>query len=186
MTSAVVVASLTLAFAGCGGGTASPAPKPAAATFGEFRTGYCSAWESIFLAVGNPDTGSGSELSDALDKAIADGNPVTVELAARQIRDELDTGRRHVAFAAGWEPAAAPMAKMDHLFLAFEAMVETSRAAASEGPVVARKKAQAAFEAAGAIEAWTAILTPESWTAVNAARPSGVPSRNCGDLPIGM
>lgn len=180
------VAIAALIVAACGTGSASPTPAPVATSFQEFRAGFCAAWESLFLAVGNPDTASGSELSDALDKAIVDGDAIAIEVAAGKVQDELEIGRSQVAYAAGWEPAAAPMAHMDRLFVGFEAMIEAQRAAASEGAAAAAGKGQAAFEAAGALDAWRAILTPASWSAVDASRPAGVSSENCGDLPVGM
>ena len=170
--------------AACGGGTASPTPPPGATTFEEFRTANCAAWESMFLAVGNPDTASGSELSHALEDAIAGGDFATADLTAAAIRDELEAGRAHVAVAAAWQPGAAPMAQLDRVLAAFETYVAAERAAGDDGLAAAKQKAQDAFEGTGAIEAWQLLLTPETWAEVNAARPAGVEPRPCGDLPI--
>ena len=170
--------------AACGGGTASPTPPPGATTFEEFRTANCAAWESMFLAVGNPDTASGSELSHALEDAIDGGDFATADLTAAAIRDELEAGRAHVAVAAAWQPGAAPMAQLDRVLAAFETYVAAERAAGDDGLAAAKQKAQDAFEGTGAIEAWQLLLTPETWAEVNAARPAGVEPRPCGDLPI--
>ena len=181
LTAAFVVITV---LAACGGGTASPTPRPGATTFAEFRTANCAAWESLFRGVGNPDTASGSDLSHALEDAIDGGDMAAVELNAAAIRDELEAGREHVAFAAAWAPGAAPMAQMDKLLIAFEAYVENERGAATEGLAAAKQKGQAAFEAVGAIEAWGLLLTPATWAEVNAARPADMQPQPCGDLPI--
>ena len=175
---------MATALAACGGGIAGPTRSPGATTFEEFRTANCAAWESMFLAVGNPDTASGSDLSHALEDAIAGGDVATADLQAQAIRDELEAGRVHAAVAASWRPGAVPMAQMDKVLVAFEVYIEAERAAAAEGLAVARGEGQAAFEAAGALEAWGLLLTPDTWAEVNAARPAGIQPRPCGDLPI--
>ena len=174
----------TVIVAACGGGAASPTPPPGATNFEEFRTANCAAWESMFLAVGNPDTGSGSDRSHAFEDAIAGRDLATADLEAAAIRDELETGRAHVAVAASWPPGAEPMAQLDRVLVAFEAYVEAERAAAGKGLSAAKQEAQAAFEATGALEAWSLLLTPDTWAEVNAARPAGVQPERCGDLPI--
>ncbi|MEW5990252.1 MAG: hypothetical protein AB1736_02755 [Chloroflexota bacterium] len=178
---AVLVAAVVAA---CGGGVAGPTPRPGATSFQEFRTANCAAWESMFLAVGNPDTASGSELSLALDDAIASGDLATADLKAAAIRAELEAGRGHAAVAGAWPPAAVPMTQLDRVFVAFEAYVEAERAAAGKGLSVAKQEAQAALMATGAGEAWRLLLTPETWAEVNAARPANVRPERCGDLPI--
>jgi hypothetical protein len=168
----------------CGGGSASPTLPPGATSFEEFRTASCAAWESLFRSVGNPDTAAGSELSHALEDAIARGDSATADQKAAAIHEELEAGRAHVAVAAAWAPGAAPMAQLDRVLVAFETYVAAERAAGGDGLTAAREKAQAAFEAAGAIEAWQLLLTPETWAEVNAARPAGLQPQPCGDLPI--
>jgi hypothetical protein len=181
LTAALLIAMIV---AGCGGAPASPSTRPGATTFEEFRTANCAAWESMFLAVGNPDTASGSELSHALEDAIAGGDFATADRNAAAIREELETGRAHVAVAMSWPPSAAPMAQLDRVLVAFEVYIEAERAAAGKGLSAAKQEAQAAFEAAGALEAWGLLLTPDTWAEVNAARPAGVQPQPCGDLPI--
>lgn len=138
----------------------------------------------MFLAVGNPDTASGSELSLALDDAITSGDLAATDQKAAAIRAELEAGRVHVAVAASWPPGAAPMTQLDRVLAAFEVYVEAERAAASKGLNAAKQDAQAAFVAAGAVEAWSLLLAPETWAEVNAARPAGAQPERCGDLPI--
>lgn len=177
---------IVLVVAACGAGSASPTPVPVAASFGEFRTAFCLSWEALFRAVGNPDTGSGSELSKALDEAISSGNLVEVALQADKIQAELEAGRRQIAFAAGFEPGTAIMHEMDRLFAGFQALVEARQAAAGEGEAAANLRGQAAFEASGALEAWTALLNQEAWRPLEAARPAGEVSTQCENVPVSM
>ncbi|HEX5588832.1 MAG TPA: hypothetical protein VFX65_00890 [Candidatus Limnocylindrales bacterium] len=182
----LLTVSLVLTACGAGGPGASPTGTPGATSFAEFREAFCATWASIFTAVGNPDAGSGSELSDAFEAAIERGDLVTAEAKALEIRNELEAGRRHAAFGGAWEPAAAGMGHLDRLLVAFGAYIEAQRAAAAAGAGPAQERAQAAFEAAGGMDAWTSVLTPETWAAAASARPADAPFENCGDLPIGM
>lgn len=182
----LLTVSLILAACATGGAGSSPTSRPGATSFAEFRDAFCGTWEAIFTAVGNPDTGGGSELSDAFEAAIERGDVLATEAKALEIRNELETGRRHAAFGAAWEPAAVGMGHLDRLLVAFTTLIEAQRAAAAEGAGPARQQAQAAFEAAGGLDAWTAVLTQETWAAAVAARPAGAPYENCGDLPVGM
>jgi hypothetical protein len=70
---------------------------------------------------------------------------------------ELETGRRHAAAAARWQPATGAMAQMDRLLVAFEAMTTAKRAVAARVPGAADP--QKAFEQAGGVQAWTAVLS---------------------------
>jgi hypothetical protein len=180
----LIAALLVGAVVAACGGAASPTPHPGATTFEEFRTANCAAWEALFRGVGNPDTAAGSELSLALEAAIEAGDEATVTDKAAAIRAELEAGREHAAFAGAWEPGAAPMAAMDDVLVAFEAYVEAERAAAGDGLAAAKQAGQAAFEAAGAIEAWGRLLTQATWAEMQSARPAGAEPRQCGDLPI--
>ena len=181
-----LVAGLAIAtlVAACGGGSASPTLRPGATSFEEFRTANCEAWEAMFEGVGNPDTAGGSELSHALDDAIAGGDMAAVERNAAAIHDVLEAGRERAAFAGSWAPGAAPMIQMDRVLVAFEVYIEAERAAAANGLSAAKQAGQAAFEAAGAMEAWGLLLTPATWAQFNAARPADDQPRPCGDLPI--
>jgi hypothetical protein len=156
----------------------SPTPVPAATSFAEYAVGFCAAWEALFLAVGNPDTGSGSVLSKALDDAVAAKDGTAAEELAAEITSELESGRHAVAYAGGWPPAAPMMAQLDRVFVGFEVMTAAHVPVAKGEPDAADP--QAALERSGAIEAWTAML--EAYRALGALRPAGV--QRCGDLPI--
>jgi hypothetical protein len=64
------LAILVLTAAGC---SAPAASSVAPATFEEFAANACDAFSAMFRAVGNPDAGTDSELSKALDEAIRRG-----------------------------------------------------------------------------------------------------------------
>jgi hypothetical protein len=181
-----VVGSIVLVVAACSIGAPSPTPMPAATSFGEYRTAFCLSWEALFRAVGNPDTGQGSELSDAMDDAIARNEFGQADVLAARIKAELEAGRRQVEFAGGFAPGAAMMVETDRFFIAYEAMIEAKRAAAREGLTAATDKGQAAFEAAGGLDAWRAMMLPETWSALDAARPPGEEQQTCENVPIGI
>jgi hypothetical protein len=157
---AAIVLSMIVVFAaaGCGGGTPGATPMPVATTADEFAEAWCSSLEAMARAIGNPDTAGDSKLSAALDVAIERADYAGVEQVAAQMRAELETGRRLAVVAAGWQPGAATMVQLDRLILAFEAMVEAKRAAASQGLGAADGLAQTAFEQAGGLEAWQGMF----------------------------
>lgn len=180
------LALILLVAGACASDRVASTSVPVATSFDDVHAAYCSAWKALFQAVGNPDTASGSELTRAMDAAIGSGDASAVEAVARAIREELETGRRHVGFAAGWQPAGAPMAQLDRIFVAFEAMIEAKRSAAGQGLDVARAHGQAAFEAAGGLDAWNALLERSTWAEVEAARPSGLGQRSCDGIPVSL
>lgn len=159
-----------------GTGPPSPTPRPAATSFDEYAPAFCSAFQALFRAVGNPDTAADSELSKALDDAVAAGDAASADEVAAKVMSELETGRQHAAFARGWTPAAPMMAHMDWVFIAFEAMTEAKRTAAKAPGSV---DPQAVLEQAGGVDAWIALLT--AWPTI-AERPDGV--QPCADVPI--
>lgn len=173
----------TLALAGCAGAS-SPSPPPVATSYVEFHEALCLAWDSLFAAVGNPDTGEGSALSKGLEQAIEVRDLDRADRLALEMRGEIAEGRGWIAVAAGWAPAAPLAVPMDRLFSAMDASIEARRAAASDGLQVASEKAQGALEAAGGLEAWRAIMTPETWQAIGAARPPGTEAQACPNVPI--
>ena len=120
---------------------------PTAITFQEFHESYCSAWESLFRAVGNPDIGDGSVLTDEMDAAITSGDVASVDRVAAEITSELETGRKEIARATGWTPASPLMAELDRVFVGFEKMTEAKRAAAGQGLDVARTTGQETLRA---------------------------------------
>lgn len=160
--------------------TPSPTGPPPATSFEEYAVAFCSAWDSLFRAVGNPDTGVGSELSDALDAAVERRDELAAERLAGEITTKLEAGRRFAAAAGGWAPAAPMMTEMDRVFAAFEAMTAAKVAVAAEAPGAVDP--QVALEQAGGIEAWTAMLMAAQAMAL--ARPADQTAEPCANVPI--
>jgi hypothetical protein len=179
----VFVALFAVGGAACGVGAPSPdpspTPRPPASAFDEYATAFCAAWAALFTAVGNPDTAEGSVLSKALDDAVAAENRPEAERLAAEITAGLESGRRHAKVAGGWPPAAPAMVEFDRVFVAFEAMIAAKAAAATvtADPV----DPQAAFEQAGGVEAYFAMIEAMR------SRPSAGQARSqqCPDLPVG-
>jgi hypothetical protein len=188
---ALAIVAVLVAACGSGGpaATTSSAPVPSATaaratSFAEFRDGYCAAWSSIFRAVGNPDTGSSSDLTAALDAAIKAGDAAAIERVTGEILDELRRGRAQVAYAGGWPPASGTMAAMDRFFLAYEAWIDAYRSNASRGDTAAKEAAQAAFTEAGGIDAWHAM--GEAAGPIQSARPVNEPPAACPGIPVSL
>ena len=174
------MALVTLVIGACGSAAVTASPRPArAASFDEYAVAFCSAFDSMFRAIGNPDTGEGSELTAELDRAIAAGDLPAVERLAGTITAELGSGRQHAAVAGGWQPGAPVMTQLDRVLVAFEAMVAAKRAGANHVP--GAPEPQAAFESAGGVAAWFAML--EAARAME--RPAGAAERRCPTVPIG-
>ena len=177
-----VIGPIILVVAACTAGAPSqeptPTPLPAASSFAEYAVAFCSAFEAMFRAVGNPDTAAGSALSKALDQAVTDLDGTTAERLASEINRELESGRQHVSRAREWPPAAPAMAQLDRVFVAFEAMTVAKVAKARGEPGAVDP--QAAFEGAGGVEAWFAMF--EAYRAIGAAHPGGAP--RCDNVPI--
>jgi hypothetical protein len=138
--------------------SAAPSAVPSAgpATYADFDAAFCGSFTALIRAVGNPDAGTPSVLSRKLDDAVAAGDALGAEQAAAAMLRELESGRAEAGAAARWQPAAATMAQMDRLLAAFEAMTVAKRAAAAHAPGGADP--QRAFEAAGGVEAWSAVI----------------------------
>jgi hypothetical protein len=175
----VVIALVAAAVAACGTGTQSASPVPAVTIFDEYAVSFCSAWDSLFRAVGNPDTAEGSVLSKALDDAVAAENQPEADRLAAEITAGLESGRRHAKVAGGWPPAAPAMTEFDRVFVAYEAMIAAKAASATvtADPV----DPQAAFEQAGGVEGYFAML--EAIRAMAPARPAE--AQQCPNLPVG-
>ena len=177
------IALMAIVFAACGTGAPSaapsPTPLPAASSFEEYAVSFCSAWEALFQAVGNPDTGTGSVLSKALDEAVAARDGPEAKRLASEITAALESGRGDAAVAGGWPPAAPTMTQMDRLFVAFEAMIAAKAARATGEPDSVDP--QAAFEQAGGVEAYFAMI--EAMQARPSAGQAG--SQQCPNLPVG-
>ena len=94
------------------------------------------------------------------------------------INTELEAGREQIAFAAGWPPAARPMAEMDRFFVATETWITAYVNVAKAVPNA--PDPQAAFEAAGGLKAWRAMF--EAYADVTPYRPDSV--TQCPGAPI--
>jgi hypothetical protein len=175
---AVLAVCLATSAAACDIGVSTVPAPPAAASYDEYALAACGAWDALFKAVGNPDTGSGSELSRALDEAVANGDAAAAERASASMLRELAAGRVQVAVAAGWAPRAKVMAELDRVFTAFEAMTRVklarARGASSEEP-------QAAFERAGGVDAWFAMLRAMQDAGAGTAPAT---ARQCANVPV--
>jgi uncharacterized protein YceK len=180
---AAVVLLLSLTTAGCAGvaprastqPSASSTTQPALASYDEYHDAACQAWDALDRAVGNPETGSGSELSRALDEAAATGDGPGADGLAADIKAELATGRRHLAVARTWAPRAETMAQFDRVFSAFEAMTDAKRAMANAEPDAVDP--QLAFERAGGLEAWYAMFESMSEEDMTSGKP-------CPNVPV--
>ena len=157
-------------------GTGRPAPS----SYEEVAESLCAAWRALDTAVGNPDTGEGSQLSDSLDASAERRDVASAEHAAALVIAELEAARQHAAHAGRWEPAAEVASQMDRLLLAFEAMI-TAKVEEARG--TAGADSQRALEQAGGMEAWAGTL--QAIQELVAQRPDG-PPRQCADVPIGF
>lgn len=176
----IVIAVLTaLTGVACGGNPPSTTPLPVAASYDDYRTAVCAAWEALFRAVGNPDTASGSDLSRALDTAVTAGDVDTADRIAGEIAKELRDGRDQIAVAGGWSPRTAVTVQMDRMFAAFGVMIEAKRASARHEPNAVDP--QIAFEQAGGVEAWHAMFEAAR---NDGAGTAGATERPCENVPV--
>jgi hypothetical protein len=174
---AIVMAAFAAA---CGSSAPSPSPSPAVATnFNEYATAFCSAWGTLFRVVGNPETASWTDGVRQLQAAAEARDDATAAGLQGGINTELDAAREQIAYAAGWPPAARQMAHMDRVFVATEIWI-TAYVDVAKG-VPNAPDPQAAFEAAGAMEAWVGIWEASADT--TPYRPASV--KQCPGLPIG-
>ncbi len=136
---------------------AACAPQPRlASSYEEYFVAACAAWDGLFRAVGNPDTGNGSDLSRALDAAMTAGDVASAERAAAEMARELKAAREQAAVARGWAPRTAMMVEFDRVLAAFEVGTAAKLAVAKSVPNAVDP--QAAFEQAGGLEAWFAMI----------------------------
>jgi hypothetical protein len=175
IASLVLVVLITTA---CGT-AASGSPRAASAsatqppiTYDEFSSALCSSFTSLVRAVGNPDAGTPSVMSKALDDAVKRGDALAADQAAATMLAELEAGRAQAAVAARWVPGAAAMHHMDVLLVAFEASTDAKRAVAAKAPGVDPQKA---FEAAGGTAAWSGLLSGIGTLAI----PAGASPQPC-------
>jgi hypothetical protein len=157
-TASILLIALAVAACTVGGGTGSVAPTPTRApvTYAESQASLCASFTSLIRAVGNPDAGTPSAMSGALDAALDARDGFAAEQAGAAMIAELETGRGHAAAAARWEPAASAMGHMDLLLRAFEAHTRAKQAVAAGA--AGAIDPQVAFERAGGVAAWTGTL----------------------------
>ena len=160
-------------------GASEPSPSPVGATnFDEYATAFCSAWGTLFRVVGNPETASWTDGVHQLQAAAEARDDATAARLQGGINTELEAARRHIAYAAGWPPAAMAMAEMDRFFVAEEIWV-TAYVDVAKG-VPNAPDPQAAFEAAGGLEAWRGMF--EAYADLAPHRPASV--AQCLGVPI--
>lgn len=171
---------LVFAVAACApsSGSSPPAGSSLPATFDDFATRACDAFEAMFRAVGNPDTGTPSELSAALDEAVLRGDPAEANRLAEAILTELEQGRQAATAAAAWPQGALAMSAMNDLLIAYEAYIRAKQEQSAGNAA----DPQAALEAAGGLEAWEAMM--RAAIAIIEARPANAPPHECDGIPM--
>ena len=181
-TAALLLVGAAVATVACGGAapaSTAPSQPPRATSFAEYRVAVCSAWDTLSRVVGNPETGSPSDIGRALEHAATDGDAATADRLAGEMTAELSAARQQLAYASGWEPRAEVVAHLDRLFAAFEARVDATRASAHEGELN-HDAVQRAFEEAGGVEAWYGAMD-----ALQAGGPSSAdPADQCPNTPV--
>ena len=148
----LLVISVVAAVAGCAGATpsspslsaspsasASPSPSPVAtpaasaapsgAPINEaaFRAALESATAELIAAIGNPDTGSSSDASVALDAALKSGDAAAISSTAAVVLGHLAAGRASVADVAEYRPGAEMSAEWDRLLAGTAAGIAAMR-----------------------------------------------------------
>ena len=174
----VSILFVALLGAGCGAPTSPATARPAAASYDEYFVAACAAWDALFRAVGNPDTGSGSDLSKSLDQAVKASDVASAERLAGAIVRELEAGRQQVAVAGGWQPRAAVMVQLDRVFVGFEAMTAAKVSVARHDPNAVDP--QAALEQAGGVDAWFAMFE----AARSAGMTGAATEKECPNVPV--
>lgn len=152
-----------------------------ASTFEEYAAASCSALQSLWRAYGNPDTSELSPMMRAFDDAVEQGNVADAASTGATVRAELERGRAAAAVAAGWPQGTPSMVHMDRLLRAMEALVDARRDATPLGYLEATNRGQAAFEAAGGLDAWFGMLAGID----GAAKSAGRAWPTCEGIPIG-
>ncbi len=183
----LLLGMLALVSTGCAASGATPSQSRAGAdTYDQFRTGYCAAWVHLLVAVGNPDTASGSDMTRSLEASIKANDRAAVSGAADRIRAELENGRVDVAYAAGWKPASGIMVQFDRLFAAFEASIEAEAKSAPLGVQAAKDAGQQALIGTGGGDAWDRLLDQKENAALRSAMPAGAVTRQCPGVPVSI
>jgi hypothetical protein len=171
----ILVIAMGVVAAACGPTVPSPA---VASNYSEYVAASCSAWETLFRVVGNPDTAAWTDEVHQLQAAAETRDAETAAGLQGQINTELEAARQNIAYAGGWPPATRTMAALDRFFGAMEVWT-TAYVDIAKG-VPNAPDPQAAFEAAGGLTAWRAML--ETFADINPYR-SGSDGR-CPGAPI--
>lgn len=175
----IILAIAVVASAAACGAPVAPSPSPTGATnFEEYATAHCAAWETLFRVVGNPDTADWTDAVRQLQAAAEAHDGVTAVRLRAGIHTELEAARAQIAFAAGWPPATRGMAELDRLFVAQEAWIDAYVDIATG--VAGAPDPQAAFEAAGGLDAWFGLS--EAFKDVEPYRPGHVDP--CAGAPV--
>ena len=153
----IALAILALSAAACGTAAVPASPSPVSATFEQSQAAFCESFGSMLRAVGNPDAGTPSVLSKALDDALAAKDGAAADRAATAVLAELETARHQAAESGRYEPARPMAAAMDRVLVAFEVYAQAKRAKAASAPGAVDP--QVAFEQAGLAEAWPLMIT---------------------------
>jgi hypothetical protein len=174
---ATMLAALTTVAVACGS-AAPPSPAPRGATsHDEFVAAACAAFDELDAAIGNPDAGSGSTLSKALDSAVAAGDVATANGLADETVARLEAGRRHLAIAGGWGPGRAMSIAADRFFLVAEALALGKKAGAATRDA---RAGQVAFEKAGGLEAWQSMISAAGAIQL----PEGTSPKRCPNVAV--
>lgn len=169
------------ASAAVSGGAAVASPAAGASTHDEYNVLLCDAFRAMFRAVGNPDTGSHSEMLRVLDAAVSKRDAAAAASAADTVIAELVRGKASATRAAMWAPGATMAGHVHSVLAAYEAGVRAEAAAAAKGPAAATPAFQLAFEAAKGIEAWRAMMAAGRQ---RTPAPGESPMRCGDDVPV--
>jgi hypothetical protein len=113
-----------------------------------------------------------------LQAASESRDAVTATRLQLGINMELEAARDQIAYAAGWPPAARQMAEMDRFFVATEAWINAYVELAKGTPTA--PDPQAAFEAAGGLDAWRGLLEADADVAPHRPASAGP----CPEAPV--
>ena len=176
----VAVVAIAGVLASCGPSEGPPIPSlRGATTYREWAEGACRAFDALWEAVGNPETGNQSELRGLLERAVAARNSAEADRLVGLIDMRLSEGRREAVAAAGWEPGKPMMIQLDRLLGAYQAEAAAKRAIArGQGGA---QTPQEIWQAAGGLDAWHGMFE------AGAAIPDQpTPFGRCPNVPISL
>jgi hypothetical protein len=155
--------------------TESPTPTPVADA-AVFIDAMCTAFDELLTAVGNPDTGEGSELSRTLEDAIVRGDTALVDTTTEAMLGHLQAARSAAMRAASFPSAAAGMSEFDDFLVIVADGVVAERDAAPDGLDAAIAAANRDW--ARAYETWRGWITEIGplWNEVAGDMPIPCPS----------